>query len=77
MKYLVASNVLSEPTKPTPDPGVVAWLRAHEPDTAVDAQCIVLPGEDPPPAGSSEVHARVRAPLVFPGKGAGAGILTW
>ena len=29
--YLVDANVLSEPTKPTPDPRVVAWLRVHEP----------------------------------------------
>ena len=36
MKYLVDANVLSEPTKPTPDQRVVAWLRAHEPDIAVD-----------------------------------------
>ena len=36
MKYLVDANVLSEPTKPEPDPRVVAWLRAHEPDIAVD-----------------------------------------
>ena len=36
MKYLVDANVLSEPTKPSPDPRVVAWLRAHEPDIAVD-----------------------------------------
>ena len=36
MKYLVDANVLSEPTKPAPDPRVVAWLRAHEPDIAVD-----------------------------------------
>ena len=36
MKYLVDANVLSEPTKPTPDPRVVAWLRAHETDIAVD-----------------------------------------
>ena len=36
MKYLVDANVLSEPTKPTPDPRVVAWLRAHEADLAVD-----------------------------------------
>jgi len=33
---LVDANVLSEPTKPKPDPRVVAWLRAHEPDIAVD-----------------------------------------
>ena len=36
MKYLVDANVLSEPTKPTPDPRVLAWLRAREPDIAVD-----------------------------------------
>lgn len=36
MKYLVAANVLSEPTKPAPDPRVVAWLRAHESEIAVD-----------------------------------------
>ena len=36
MKYLVDANVLSEPTKPTPDSRVLAWLRAHEPDIAVD-----------------------------------------
>ena len=36
MRYLVDANVLSEPTKPAPDPRVVAWLRAHESDIAVD-----------------------------------------
>ena len=36
MKYLVDANLLSGPTKPTPDPRVVTWLRAHEPDIAVD-----------------------------------------
>ena len=36
MKYLVDANVLSEPTKPEPDARVVAWLRAHERDIAVD-----------------------------------------
>lgn len=36
MKYLVDANVLSEPTKPTPDQRVVRWLRAHEADIAVD-----------------------------------------
>jgi hypothetical protein len=35
VKYLVDANVLSEPTKPTPDPRVVAWFRAHEPEIAV------------------------------------------
>jgi toxin FitB len=36
VKYLVDANVLSEPTKPSPDPRVMDWLRAHEPDIAVD-----------------------------------------
>lgn len=36
MIYLVDANVLSEPTKPTPDLRVVAWLRTHERDIAVD-----------------------------------------
>jgi hypothetical protein len=36
VKYLVDANVLSEPTKPTPEPRVIEWLRAHEPDIAVD-----------------------------------------
>jgi predicted nucleic acid-binding protein len=36
VKYLVDANVLSEPTKPTPDPRVLAWLRAHEADIGVD-----------------------------------------
>jgi toxin FitB len=36
VKYLVDANILSEPTKPAPDPRVVAWLRAHEQDIAVD-----------------------------------------
>ena len=36
MKYLVDANVLSEPTKPSPDPRVVCWLRAQEAEIAVD-----------------------------------------
>lgn len=36
MKYLVDANVLSEPTKPTPDPLVIAWLREHQREIAVD-----------------------------------------
>ena len=34
--YLVDANVLSEPTKPAPDPAVIQWLRDHEPDIVVD-----------------------------------------
>jgi predicted nucleic acid-binding protein len=36
VKWLIDANVLSEPTKPKPDPAVVAWLRANEPDLVVD-----------------------------------------
>lgn len=36
MKYLVDANVLSEPTKPEPDPRALDWLRNHERDLAVD-----------------------------------------
>jgi predicted nucleic acid-binding protein len=36
VKYLVDANILSEPTKPTPEPRVIDWLRAHERDIAVD-----------------------------------------
>jgi predicted nucleic acid-binding protein len=35
--YLVDANVLSEPTKPAPDPRVVAWLTSHEGHVVVDA----------------------------------------
>lgn len=37
MKYLLDSNVLSEPTKPRPDPAVVAWLDANESECAVSS----------------------------------------
>ena len=36
MTYLVDANVLSEPTKPSPDAGVVDWLRGNERDIVVD-----------------------------------------
>jgi predicted nucleic acid-binding protein len=36
VKYLVDANVLSEPTKPNPEPHVIEWLRTHERDIAVD-----------------------------------------
>jgi len=36
VKYLVDANVLSEPTRPVPDLRVVEWLRANEPEIAVD-----------------------------------------
>lgn len=36
MTYLVDANVLSEPTKPAPDPRVVDWLRRNERRLAVD-----------------------------------------
>lgn len=36
VRYLVDANVLSEPTKPAPDPTVVAWLRRNEREIVVD-----------------------------------------
>jgi predicted nucleic acid-binding protein len=36
VKYLVDANVLSEATKPNPDPRVVAWLRRNERSIVVD-----------------------------------------
>jgi len=36
MTYLVDANVLSEVTKPQPEPQVLDWLRHHEPDLVVD-----------------------------------------
>ena len=35
MTYLVDANILSETTRPSPDPAVVAWLEAHERDLVV------------------------------------------
>ena len=37
MKYLVDANVLSEPTRPTPNAVAVDWLRHNEAQIAVDA----------------------------------------
>jgi predicted nucleic acid-binding protein len=36
MRYLADANVLSEPTRSSPDPRVVAWLREHEDRLVVD-----------------------------------------
>ena len=36
MTFLVDANVLSEPTKPAPDVGVIQWLRRNEREIAVD-----------------------------------------
>lgn len=36
MKYLVDANVLSEPTRPSPDRRVLDWLRANEAEIVVD-----------------------------------------
>ena len=36
MTFLVDANVLREPTKSTPDPRVVEWLRENERDIVVD-----------------------------------------
>ena len=37
MTYLVDANVLSEATRPSPHPKVVAWLSTHEGDLVVDS----------------------------------------
>ena len=37
MTFLVDANVLSEPTKQTPDPKVVEWLTTNEGDLVVDS----------------------------------------
>lgn len=36
MTYLVDANVLSEATRPAPNPAALEWLRAHERDLVVD-----------------------------------------
>lgn len=36
MTFLVDANVLSEATRPEPDPSVLAWLARHEREIAVD-----------------------------------------
>ncbi len=36
MKDLVDANTLSEPTRPTPDPKVIDWLRQNESEIVVD-----------------------------------------
>jgi predicted nucleic acid-binding protein len=36
VRYLVDANVLSEPTKSTPDKGVVRWLKHYQREIAVD-----------------------------------------
>lgn len=36
MNYLVDANVLSEATKPSPDPKAIDWLRQHEREIVVD-----------------------------------------
>jgi predicted nucleic acid-binding protein len=36
VKYLVDANVLSEPTRPTPHPKALEWLRQNEREIAVD-----------------------------------------
>lgn len=42
MKCLVDANVLCEATEPSPDPGVIEWLRRNESNLAIDP---VIPRE--------------------------------
>ena len=37
MKFLVDANVLSEPTKPSPNPAVIDWLQRNERQFAIDS----------------------------------------
>ena len=37
MTFLVDANVLSEPTRPSPDQKVVEWLSTHERSLVVDS----------------------------------------
>lgn len=37
MTYLLDTNVVSEWVKPTPDPGVTAWLAAADEDRSPDS----------------------------------------
>jgi len=37
MRYLVDANVLSEATRPAPDPAVIRWLEHNELELAIDA----------------------------------------
>jgi predicted nucleic acid-binding protein len=37
MSYLVDANILSELTKPIPNPRVLAWLTGHESEILIDA----------------------------------------
>jgi len=36
VRFLVDANVLSEPTKPVPEPRVITWLLANEREIAID-----------------------------------------
>jgi predicted nucleic acid-binding protein len=36
VSYLVDANVLSEATRPNPDPQILEWLRRHEADIVID-----------------------------------------
>lgn len=37
MTYLVDANVLSEATRPDPDPAVLAWMKSHEDEFVVNS----------------------------------------
>lgn len=37
MKFLIDANVLSESSKPDPNPKVQDWLEAHETDSVIDS----------------------------------------
>jgi predicted nucleic acid-binding protein len=49
MKYIVDANVLSEPTKPRPHGGAIAWLREHESEIAIEREGVVQSARHVPP----------------------------
>ena len=56
MKYLLDANVLSEPTKRSPDQRVVAWLRENESELVVSSVVLgeIWRGVDALPEGSKK-----------------------
>lgn len=75
MRYLLDTNVLTEPAKPHPDPNVVAWLQAQSPlDLAVSVLTFgeVQKGVSLLPAGTRrdalETWLRTDLPRQFTGR---------
>jgi predicted nucleic acid-binding protein len=68
MMILLDTNVLSEAMNPRPDPGVMAWIDAQNPDglwTCTIVVAEVLSGVDLMPAGKRQEQLRERAEYMF------------